>query len=249
MNIQLYNNDDDEWDKFVETSYNGTIYHTRKFINYHPKERFIDKSSMIYDNNKLICVIPVCNNGDKYFSHLGTTYGGPVIHNNYFKIDKLKEIIELIFIFYENKLEMRIANDIYFHNSQSSLIYLLQAKLNLKLELSWYIKEFNIDNINNKFNKRHLNKVKKDNNNNVFITNDIKDYNDFYLILQNTLNTKHNTNPTHSLEEFLLLKGNSIIRYDPNHKNFDLSFVLREINKFVLIKDNNKSKLIVVNFN
>lgn len=223
MNIIQYNNThEDEWDLFILKSMNGTIYQTRKFINYHPIDRFIDKSIMVYDNNILICVIPVCKNGEKYFSHLGVTYGGPVIKEEYFKIDKLKEIIDLIFTHYENKLEMRIANDIYFNNSQSSLIYLLQTKLNLNLELSWYINNFNIDNINNKFNKRHLNKVKKDNNNIVYITNDINDYNNFYKILKNTLNTKHNTNPTHTLEEFLLIKD-----------------ILQDKQKLCIVKNNN----------
>ena len=74
---------------------------------------------------------------------------------------------------------------------------------------------------------------------------------DFNLIIECDENDHKDRNIDYEKkrEEFLLLKGNSIIRYDPNHKNFDLSFVLREINKFVLIKDNNKSKLIVVNFN
>ena len=75
---------------------------------------------------------------------------------------------------------------------------------------------------NNKFNKRHLNKVKKDINNNVYITNDINDYNDFYNILKNTLKIKHNTNPTHTLEEFLLLKD-----------------ILEDKQKLCIVKNNN----------
>ena len=30
------------WDNFVKESRNGTIFHTQKFINYHPKDRFED---------------------------------------------------------------------------------------------------------------------------------------------------------------------------------------------------------------
>ena len=49
------------WDNFVDNeSVNGTIYHTRKFLNYHPKDRFEDRSIMIFDNSKLnnlICVL------------------------------------------------------------------------------------------------------------------------------------------------------------------------------------------------
>ena len=223
MNIKLYTTDfENILDNFVNNTWNGTIYHTRKFINYHPNNKFLDKSIMIYDNNKLICVIPVCKNEDKYFSHLCTTYGGPIIHEEYFKIDKLKKLIDIIFEYYDNKIEMRIANDIYFNNSQSSLIYLLQTKLNIKLELSWYIKTFNINNIDNKFNKKQLNKIKNDITNIIYITDELTDYQDFYIILVATLKNKHNTKPTHTLEEFILLKN-----------------ILKNKQKLCIVKNNN----------
>ena len=55
------------WDDFVETGVLGTIYHTRKFINYHPKDRFIDNSLMIFhkeelsllDHHKLALLLPL----------------------------------------------------------------------------------------------------------------------------------------------------------------------------------------------
>ena len=31
---------DTEWDKFVEESDNGTMFHKREFLSYHPKDRF-----------------------------------------------------------------------------------------------------------------------------------------------------------------------------------------------------------------
>jgi very-short-patch-repair endonuclease len=37
-------------------------------------------------------------------------------------------------------------------------------------------------------------------------------------------------------EEYILLHGNKIIRYNPNEKNFDLSNVLREINSNIFLK-------------
>ena len=65
-----------EWDTFVKNSVNGTIYHTRKFLNYHPKDRFTDVSILIYDKNKIVCVLPVCQNENGgYFSHSGSTFG------------------------------------------------------------------------------------------------------------------------------------------------------------------------------
>lgn len=48
-------------------------------------------------------------------------------------------------------------------------------------------------------------------------------------------------------EDYILSTGNSIIRYNPNDKLFDLSLVLREIHKFILNFDR-QTKLIKVNF-
>ena len=55
------------WDDFVNKQYFGTIYHTRQFINYHPYDRFIDESILIYDNDELICVLPACKKSDGYY--------------------------------------------------------------------------------------------------------------------------------------------------------------------------------------
>jgi very-short-patch-repair endonuclease len=37
-------------------------------------------------------------------------------------------------------------------------------------------------------------------------------------------------------EEYIRSLGNKIIRYNPNEQNFDLSNVLREINKHLFLK-------------
>lgn len=49
-------------------------------------------------------------------------------------------------------------------------------------------------------------------------------------------------------EEYLISLENIIIRYNPNHKNFDLSLVIREINKIILSNKINNTKIITVNF-
>ena len=49
--FRRYNkNDEAVWDKFVSDSNNGTIFHLRKFLNYHPKDKFVDHSILIIKN-------------------------------------------------------------------------------------------------------------------------------------------------------------------------------------------------------
>ena len=236
--IKEYNSDYEQiWDNFVAESFLGTIYHTRKFINYHPEGRFIDNSILIYNNNELICVLPCCSNTNikninkkqdnkvgqntieidqkefstcnllTYFSYTGATYGGPVIAPKYYKTKYLIPIIEKIFNFYNNRIEFRLANNIYFEESSYLIQYLLSRKLTMKPELSWYVNtEDNfINNIKNKRNRQKLNNMIK-NNPKCYITENINDYIEYYKILTEMLNQNHNTKPTHSLEEFLSLK-------------------------------------------
>ena len=47
-------------------------------------------------------------------------------------------------------------------------------------------------------------------------------------------------------EEFILLQGKTILRYNPNKNSFDLSFVFREINKIFFLKNDKEKKLILL---
>jgi hypothetical protein len=78
----------------------------------------------------------------------------------------------------------------------------------IKPELSWYIDTDNnfIDNISNKRNRLNLKKMINNKNINCEYTNNIEDYIGFHKILSKNLNIKHKSNPTHNLDEFLLLK-------------------------------------------
>jgi len=213
MNITIkkyYDSDELVWDDFVDKECFGTIYHTRKFINYHPINRFEDHSILLYDKEIIVCVLPCCKKDDNYFSYTGTTYGGPVISKKYIDIEKLSVIIDSIFNYYENKINFRLANDIYFDESIHILYYLLSRKLKMVPELSWYIntKDDFISKIKNKRNKKYLMNVINNSKLKCTITNDEEDYKQFYNILQKNLLTTHNSKPTHTLEEFIKLKNN-----------------------------------------
>ncbi|MCS6808407.1 MAG: GNAT family N-acetyltransferase [Bacteroidota bacterium] len=70
----------EEWDAFVWSSDNGTIFHERRFLSYHPPERFCDHSLVIYTKGKIAAVLPAVEwtiDRDKtLFSHRGASYGG-----------------------------------------------------------------------------------------------------------------------------------------------------------------------------
>ena len=119
---------------------------------------------MIYNNDQLICVFPCCNIENKNYSHKGSTCGGPIFHINYYKLDYIKNIINLILNYYENNLIIKISENIYYQNNYNNnlLIFLLKQKMKVKIDICMYINvkkkiEYNF----NKGNKRLLKKILK----------------------------------------------------------------------------------------
>lgn len=237
--IQKYNDEyENMWDSFVETGILGTIFHTRKFINYHPKNRFEDNSILLFLQNELICIVPACKKqitstncviynsaGDididpneftthnqmqnmTYFSYLGATYGGPVFIKKYFQTRYVSIIIDKIMQYYNNKIEFRLANNIYFEENIFIVYSLLGTKLRMIPEMSWYI-DTNTDfknNITNKSNKTYFLKMLKNENITCQNVSSDDEYCQFHKMLVTTLTDRHNATPTHTCDELLLLK-------------------------------------------
>ena len=89
MAVQLLpftQNLEDEWDQFVWKSNNGTLFHTRKFLSYHPEDRFQDHSLYFKDGNRIIALFPAALRlveGKRILSsHCGASYGGFVYQDD-----------------------------------------------------------------------------------------------------------------------------------------------------------------------
>jgi hypothetical protein len=73
----------EDWDRFVDGSRNGTLFHKRRFLSYHPPDRFEDASLLFYEGNRLVSVFPAAWRRDDEVgrllqSHPGASHGGPV---------------------------------------------------------------------------------------------------------------------------------------------------------------------------
>ena len=96
--IKKYNKSyEKKWDRFINDSNNGTVFQTRKFLNYHIHRQFNDHSLIIYKNKTIVALIPgayiIKNKKKTFYSHPGTSYGGLVIKSGlHFK--RINEIIE-----------------------------------------------------------------------------------------------------------------------------------------------------------
>ncbi len=76
VTIRKYTDQDREvWDNFSRNSKSPMFIFERNFVEYH-KHRFTDHSLMFYNDDKLIALLPMNEDGNKLFSHAGLTYGG-----------------------------------------------------------------------------------------------------------------------------------------------------------------------------
>ena len=69
------------WNVFITKAKNATFLFHRDFMEYH-KDRFNDFSLMVFEQEKLIAVLPANKVGNEVFSHQGLTYGGLVLENS-----------------------------------------------------------------------------------------------------------------------------------------------------------------------
>lgn len=201
------------WDEFIDIkSMNGTFLQSMAFLEYHKEGKFDDASLLIGNNTRdIYAIVPACTVFERkqkqFYSHLGSTFGGPVISKDRYNIKDITSIIESIeeFLVSENyeKVYFKITPDIFSVEKSDLLQYLLSLLGYTQLyELSSYIDFSNYDeDILANFTKERRYDYKKCLNSNMefFQLTDAK-IPDFYGLLVQNLQ-KYNTKPVHTVED------------------------------------------------
>ncbi|MEI7812142.1 MAG: GNAT family N-acetyltransferase [Ignavibacteria bacterium] len=204
-----------EWDKFIDSSDNGTIFHMRRFLSYHPKEKFQDASLVIKKNNNLFSLLPAVlieKDGKKILSsHGGASYGSFAYHSdlnfqdahdlvgcllNYAKEIKADRIqLTPPPIIYQSKL----SNYIDFALVRNGFNY-------LKREMSSVVQ---LDIPKNKllstYRAEARTALKKSQKQGIAVV-ECEMFEEYYEILKKNLKMRHGVNPTHTFDELLRLK-------------------------------------------
>jgi hypothetical protein len=211
-----------EWDRFIqEDAVNGTFLQSRNFLNYHPKERFVDNSVLLFDGNTLAAVVPGCiinDEGKRIFSsHPGSTFGGPVIHKKYYSALNIIEMIKAL----ENKLKeggvekilLKITPDLFCKEKSDVLQYALTyCGYSNYSDLSTYIDfETYKQDISTNFDHGQKGKLKQALKNDMLFKKIDTDENVcvFHSILEKNL-MKFNVHPIHSVKELFDFKNNRL---------------------------------------
>lgn len=195
----------ERWDSFVWGSCNGTIFHTQKFISYHPPDRFEDYSLLIRDGSEIVAVFPAAKMGGTLKSHPGTSFGGPVIRN-FPNVKETKEILSLIVSFAEREgfgaIDMRLPPYI-FHHQPCDEIDFIAYKLGFRLDSLEMTSAIPMEN--QIFRSDTERSIRKAHRGLTFKCSD--EWERYWEILRNNLAYRHDAEPTHNLDEILKLKG------------------------------------------
>jgi len=216
FNILKYQSrDQQKWDDFVRTSNNGTIFHTRRFLGYHPKERFVDHSFIFRKGERWSSVLPaamVSMQGKRFLiSHPGASFGGPVfdfsisLKDTFFVVQSLLEAARS-----ENVDEVRFTLPPLIYHSRPGNYFdfaLLESGFSYsKREVSSVIPlDFSEDETLSIFSESARRAARRAMKLGVKVR-ESDDFSAFYAILQNNLKMRHNVKPTHTLTELLQLK-------------------------------------------
>ena len=216
ITIDRYNNNFlNEWEEIVHNSNNGTLFHTRKFLSYHSKDRFVDHSLIIYKNNKPLSVFPAVEiiepNKKILVSHPGASMGSFVTPENLSFSDAL-QLVEQLNMYIKKQKFSRVKitlPPIIYNKRQTNYIdysLLRSGYKYIKREVSSILfLEDSIEKNVNKFKPSHRQALRKAQRAGLVVNNS-NDFNSFYNILKKNLSNRHNAKPTHSVDELLKLK-------------------------------------------
>ncbi len=193
------------WDSFVLESNNGTIFHTRQFLNYHKIRKFKDCSFIFKNKDNIEAVFSGAVVDGVLHSHPGASFGGFIYNNLSFEFGK--KIVELLiefakknnlrdmvviptpFIYYNNYNE--VMEYCLYMNGFNTIEYYISSFVDLKVDL--------LDQMHDR-KKRYIKKMQ--NEVEIKISSDLDSF--YPILISNKL--KHKAKPTHSLEELKILK-------------------------------------------
>jgi len=206
---------DKVWDEFVQQSDNGTLFHTRKFLSYHPKNRFIDSSIVILKKDILFSVFSAVKKEKDgkiiLSSHSGASYGG-FVHKQNLNLEESFALVESLISFSKNSnfdsIELTHTPMIYQTKYSNYLDFaLIKNEFEYKKrEISSVVQlDISEGELLNTFRATARTATKKSMKLGIEIKQ-CDDFEDYYEILKMNLGMRHNVQPTHTLEELTKLK-------------------------------------------
>ncbi len=195
----------DVWNAFISVAKNATFLFHRNYMEYH-KDRFLDNSLLVFDDEKLVAVMPANRVEDMLYSHQGLTYGGLVLNQKAKLSTTISIFRSLLFFLNENNIEkliIKILPSFYCDNFSNELeycLFLVNSKIIRADSLS------TIDLSKTYFiSKTRRESIRRGEKNGLIIKEELNFELFWKDILIPNLDKKHEVKPVHSVEEITLL--------------------------------------------
>lgn len=208
------------WDYLVKYGKNASFLFYRDYMEYH-RDRFVDHSLTFWKGSNLVGLLPSNVANNKFYSHLGLTYGGFVVKQDIKMGEFLQIFLACLKYLYENnyptlylKLIPRIYNTLP-SDELDWLLFITNSKLyrrdfTLALHQPSTIKWQNRRLRSLRHAKKILPEIKVDNT--------TEAYTDFWeKVLEPNLKQSHNVMPVHTFKEMHTLSQ----RFPDNIKQYN----------------------------
>jgi lipid II:glycine glycyltransferase (peptidoglycan interpeptide bridge formation enzyme) len=206
---------EEEWDSFVGQSDNGTLFHKRAFLNYHPKDRFNDASIYVSKNGKILSVLTAAvieRDGKKILaSHPGASYGG-FVYDSDLNFKDAHDLVDMLLEYAQSlkvdRIQLTSPPIIYQTKYSNYFDFALYRNgfTYLKRDVSSIVQlDFNKDKLLDTYRAEARTATKKAMKQGIEIT-ECDLFDEYYEILKKNLKLRHNVNPAHTLDELKLLK-------------------------------------------
>ncbi|MES2765994.1 MAG: GNAT family N-acetyltransferase [Bacteroidota bacterium] len=201
-----------QWETFVNTSNNGTMFQKLAFLDYHPENKFAFRHLMFFENEHLVGVLPggyYNTESGEYWSPVGASYGSIVTQDISFE-----KSLAIVDAFMEYCRGQRFKEVFLI---PPPLIYCQNYSQHIEYAMLYRKFDFELHYISHAIHLKHgadflqhfdptarktIRKVLRDG---VLKIEDSDDYATFHdILLKNK--ARHNVKPTHSLEDLLKLR-------------------------------------------
>jgi hypothetical protein len=209
-------NDRKEWESFIQRANNGTIFHSQRFLDYHPRGRFQNHHILIRKKQNLLAVMPALikeEQGQKaVISYGGASYGGLVTAPGLGIADYNALVSEMTGYWVKQGIKRILVTQpplVYCRKPDQYLdfcyvkngYHYLKREVTAVIPLSFKSEEDILAGLKQE-TRTALRKAQRAG----IEVRRSDDLAEFYHILERNLGARHNVKPTHTLEELLKLK-------------------------------------------
>ncbi len=199
----------EKWDRFVDESNNGTMFHKQIFFDYHAPGKFKFNHLIVLDKGNIVALLPgSIVEGDIFESPIGASYGSIVTKD--IKFEKTLKIVETIIDYGKEKgfaeYLLTSAPQIY-ETVQNQNLDFAMLWSGFKFDLHYISSAIKLDkerDIISRFSPTIRRNVRKSLRNPDIRVEINERYDEFYPILLDN-KARHNVKPTHSYEDLLKL--------------------------------------------